>query len=164
MKAYLANGLFSEADRMFNEYLAKKLRKEIPNIDLYIPQEAAEINDKLVYADSKMIAEWDTQKLLESDILIAIIDGVEVDSGVATEIGIFSTTKRPMFVLYSDVRQQGRDNQKKIQALIEDGTESQFFYRNLFLIGTIKNNNGIIFDNSDDLVQAVKEYVEGESN
>lgn len=87
-----------------------------------------------------------------------------MDSGVATEIGIFSTTKRPMFVLYSDVRQQGRDNQKKIQALIEDGTESQFFYRNLFLIGTIKNNNGIIFDNSDDLVQAVKEYGEGESN
>jgi nucleoside 2-deoxyribosyltransferase len=162
MKAYLANGLFNEADRMFNEYLARKLREQIPNIDLFVPQESAEINDKSAYADSKMIAEWDTRKLLESDILIAIIDGVEVDSGVATEIGIFSTTKRPMFVLYSDVRQQGRDNQKKIQALIEDGTESQFFYRNLFLIGTIKNNNGKIFDNSDELVKAVKEYVEGE--
>ena len=161
MKAYLANGLFNEADRMFNEYLARKLRKQIPNINLFVPQEAAEINDKSAYADSKMIAEWDTKKLLESDILIAVIDGVEVDSGVATEIGIFSTTKRPIFVLYSDVRQQGRDNEKKIQALIKDGTESQFFYRNLFLIGTIKNNNGMIFDNSDDLVKAIKEYVEG---
>ena len=161
MKAYLANGLFSEADRMYNSHLAKLLRTEFEDLDLFVPQEAGEINDKNSFADSKMIAEWDTKKLLESDFLICVLDGIEIDSGVSTEIGIFSTTGRPIIGLYTDIRQHGRDNQKKIQALIEDGTENQFMYRNLFTIGVIKNN-GTIVDNTDSMLQWAKRIIEGE--
>lgn len=155
MKAYLANGLFSIGDRYVNEVIARELRAAIPQIDLYVPQENDAINDKNTYADSLAIAEADLNSLKESDVLIAVIDGVEIDSGVAAEIGAFSMLNRPIVALFSDVRQQGRTNSKKIDALIADGTENQFIYRNLFVVGLIKQN-GVIASTIEEVVEQVK--------
>ena len=157
MKAYLANGLFSIGDRYVNEQIANAVRAAIPSIDLYVPQENAAINDKNSYANSLAIAQADMASLKESDVLIAVIDGVEIDAGVAAEIGAFSMLNRPIVALYSDVRQQGRTNEQKIQALIADGTENQFMYRNLFVIGLIKQQ-GIIVSSIEEVVQAVQQY------
>lgn len=145
MKAYLANGLFSKSDIMFNSYIATVIRDEYKSLDLFLPQES-EINDKNGYADSIMIADMDTKHLLESDVLIAVIDGVEIDAGVATEIGIFSTTGRPIIAIYTDIRQMGTQNELKINALKSDSVENQFAYRNLFTIGVIKKNGVIVND------------------
>lgn len=155
MKAYLANGLFSIGDRYVNEVIARELRAAIPQIDLYVPQENDAINDKNAYADSLAIAEADLNSLKESDVLIAVIDGVEIDSGVAAEIGAFAMLNRPIVALLSDVRQQGRTNTKKIDALIADGTENQFIYRNLFVVGLIKQN-GVIASTIEEVVEQVK--------
>lgn len=155
MKAYLANGLFSIGDRYVNEQIAKALREAVDGIALYVPQENDAINDKSSYADSLAIAAADLAHLQESDVLIAVLDGVEVDSGVAAEIGVFSTFNRPIVALFSDVRQQGRENEKKIQALVEDGLENQFIYRNLFVVGLIKQN-GVIVSTIEQLVDEVK--------
>ena len=156
MKAYLANGLFSIGDRYVNEVIAQKLREAIPQIDLYVPQENDAINDKNSYADSLTIARADLEGLKASDVLIAVIDGVEIDSGVAAEIGAFSMLNRPIVALFSDVRQLGRTNAKKIDALIADGTENQFIYRNLFVVGLIKEN-GVIVSTVEEVVEAVKQ-------
>ena len=158
MKAYLANGLFSIGDRYVNERIAAELRKAVGGIELYVPQENDAINDKSAYADSLAIAAADLAHLEESDVLIAVLDGVEVDSGVAAEIGVFSTFNRPIIALFSDVRQQGRDNAKKIDALVEDGTENQFIYRNLFVVGLIKRN-GVIVGTIEELAAEVKRHV-----
>ena len=157
MKAYLANGLFSIGDRLVNELVAKEIRKVLPEIELYVPQENDAINDKQSFADSLAIAEADMEKLQESDVLIAVIDGIEIDSGVAAEIGVFSTYNRPIIALFSDVRQMGRDNQQKINALIGDGTENQFIYRNLFVVGIIKRN-GVIVSTVEEAVESVQRY------
>lgn len=155
MKAYLANGLFSMGDRYTNEVLATAVREAVPGIELYVPQENGAINDKSAYADSLAIAHADMEKLEESDVLIAVLDGVEIDSGVAAEIGAFSMLKRPIIGVFTDVRQQGRDNSKKIDALVADGLENQFIYRNLFVVGLIKNR-GCIVSSVEDLVKQVK--------
>ncbi|MEY8415276.1 nucleoside 2-deoxyribosyltransferase [Tissierella praeacuta] len=160
MKAYLANGLFSMGDRLLNSLIASKVRKEIKGIDLYVPQENGAINDKSLYADSIAIAKADIDKLKESEFLIAVIDGVEIDSGVSAEIGAFYMMDKPIFALYTDVRQQGRDNSKKIEALINDSTENQFIYRNLFVIGLIKQRKGNIYSAVEDLVEGIKRYLE----
>lgn len=156
MKGYLANGLFSIGDKMLNEFIALKIRLDSPEIDLYSPQENGAINDKNGYADSLMIAQADTDKLKASDFLVAVIDGVEIDSGVAAEIGMFATTGKPIYALYSDSRQQGTDNINKINALTEDSTENQFVYRNLFVIGLIKNTSGGIFETVESLIEQLK--------
>ncbi|MEK4628340.1 nucleoside 2-deoxyribosyltransferase [Solibacillus sp. FSL R7-0682] len=158
MKAYLANGLFSIGDRYVNEIIADKLRTAMPSIELYVPQENDAINDKNAYANSLAIAQADIHSLKESDVLIAVIDGVEIDSGVAAEIGAFSMLNRPIVALFSDVRQLGRTNSKKIDALIADGTENQFIYRNLFVVGLIKQN-GVIVSTVEEAVEAVKKYL-----
>lgn len=155
MKAYLANGLFSLGDRYTNEVIAKAVRLAIPGIELYVPQENDAINDKSSYADSLTIAQADMEQLKVSDCLIAVLDGVEIDSGVAAEIGAFSMLNRPIIGVFTDVRQQGRDNTKKIDALIADGVENQFIYRNLFVVGLIKQN-GVIVSSIDELVEHMK--------
>lgn len=154
-KGYLANGLFGLGDRLINELVAKEVRTAVPGVDLYVPQENMAINDKSAYADSLAIASADIKALKESDFLVAVIDGVEIDAGVAAEIGAFSMLDRPIFGLYTDTRQQGRDNTKKIDALVADGTENQFMYRNLFVVGLIKQN-GMIVNSVEQLGEALK--------
>lgn len=148
MKAYFANALFSEADQMYNEYVVSEIRRNLPLLEVYLPQENPALNDKKGYADSRTIFHGDNEYLDDADILIAVLDGAEIDSGVAAEVGRFlahieneaemGASPRYVFGLYTDVRQQGRDNEKKIAALQADGTENQFFYRNLYVVGGIK--------------------------
>ncbi|MFF2797490.1 MULTISPECIES: nucleoside 2-deoxyribosyltransferase [Lysinibacillus] len=157
MKAYLANGLFSLGDRLVNEQLAAAIREAVPGIELYVPQENDAINDKTAYADSLAIAQADLEMLQNSDVLVAVLDGVEIDSGVAAEIGAFAMLNRPIVGVFTDVRQQGRDNMLKIEALVRDGIENQFVYRNLFVIGLIKRT-GVITTSIAEAVQAVEKY------
>lgn len=159
MKAYLANGLFGMGDRLMNDEIARRLRDTFPEMELYVPQENIALNDKNGYADSMQIAQGDDSYLLSSDFLIAVLDGVEIDSGVACEIGKFSMLGRPIFGLFTDIRQHGRSNEKKLDALVSDGLENQFVYRNLYVIGQIKlSNGGAILSSLDDLALAVQNH------
>jgi nucleoside 2-deoxyribosyltransferase len=157
MKIYFANGLFSAADFEFNAKIVAQLRNEIPGINIYLPQENAAINDKQAYADSKMIAEADTNELVASDLVIAVLDGITIDAGVASEIGVAYAKGIPMIGLYTDSRQQGASNNQKLAALAQIA-ENQFHYLNLYTTGLIKLN-GTIVNNVDDLVKATKPYL-----
>lgn len=156
-KVYYAAPLFSNMELLYNEYLVREIRQEFPNVDLYVPQEQGDINDKSQYADSMAIAKYDTDALLSSDLLIAILDGPTIDVGVATEIGVAYQAGIPILALYTDTRQQGADNQEKIEAL-QKLAESQFSYINLYTVGLIKMN-GKIYDNEEDLTQAIEDYI-----
>lgn len=157
MKGYLANRLFSNSDVMFNNYLSTLLRENIEGLELYVPQEEDSINDKSNYASAEMIAETDTQKLLDSDVLIAVIDGDTIDAGVASEIGVFYTTGKPIIGLYSDIRQFGYTNEDKVKSLQEIG-ENQFHYVNLYVTGLIKlssKGSGCVVNNIPSLLKEV---------
>lgn len=157
MKAYFANALFSQADFDFNAKLAAQIRQALPELQLYVPQENAAINDKNAYADAKMIAQADTDYVLAADFMVAILDGPTIDVGVASEIGVAYARHIPIFALYTDSRQQGATNAKKLDALQVVG-ENQFHYLNLYTVGLIKLN-GEIFANSDALVTALTNFV-----
>ena len=137
-----------------NAEIAKALRAADDTLQLYVPQENDAINDKEAYANSAQIAQADLAALRDSDLLVAVIDGVEIDSGVAAEIGAFSMLGRPIVALCSDVRQQGTSNKQKIEALQQDALENQFIYRNLFVVGLIKEN-GVIVSTIEDIVREV---------
>jgi nucleoside 2-deoxyribosyltransferase len=149
---------------MFNELIAKEIRNAFKGIKLYVPQENFEINDKNAYADSMMIAAGDDKCLLTADFVIAVLDGVEIDSGVACEIGVATALRKPVFALCTDTRQLGTENQNKIDALIEDPIENQFIYRNLYVIGKIKNSGGSISATINDLILAIKDYYQNYQN
>ena len=157
MKIYFANALFSQAELNYNAQLAAKIRQLDQTINLYLPQENDSINDKQAYADSKMIAQADTEKLLASDLMVAVLDGLSIDNGVASEIGVAYAKEIPIIGLYTDTRQQGSSNQQKLQALGQIA-ENQFHYVNLYTTGLIKLN-GTIVNSEADLLEAVKKYL-----
>lgn len=160
---YFAAPLFSQSDLAYNDYLVKTIREIDNDLTIYVPQENADINDKTSYADSQMIALADTEEVLKSDLMIALLDGVTIDAGVASEIGVAYATGIPIIGLYTDSRQQGADNGKKIAAL-QVPAENQFHYLNLYTVGLIKLN-GLIVTSEEDLVKQIKLFLESsESN
>lgn len=155
-KAYFASPLFSEMEILFNTMVVDEIRKTYPTLEMYVPQEQ-DFNDKSSYADSKIIAKADTDALLASDVLIAVLDGAIIDVGVASEIGVAYQAGIPILGLYTDSRQKGADNPKKIEALSEIA-ESQFSYINLYTVGLVKLN-GEIVDSTERLVVTLEKYL-----
>lgn len=158
---YLAAPLFSEAEINYNNFIADKIRSTFGDkVSLYNPCENSEINDKSQYADSGEIFQADKVHLDDADILIASLDGLVIDPGVAAEIGYYYTKERPILGLYTDSRQGHNDNQLKIDALEEVG-ESQFSYVNLFVVGQLKER-GPIIQSTDELIYELSILLEDE--
>lgn len=156
-KAYFASPLFSSMELKYNASLVSEIRQAYPDLEVYLPQEQGDINDKSSYADSMMIAKADTDALLASDALIAVIDGITIDAGVASEIGVAYQAGIPIIGLYTDSRQEGSDNKDKIEALGQLG-ESQFSYVNLYTVGLIKLQ-GILVNSESLLIDSIKNYI-----
>lgn len=157
MKLYFAAPLFAASDLRNNAELVASIRQQYPQLEIYLPQENAAINDKSAYADSKMIALADTEKVLESDLMIALLDGLTIDAGVASEIGVAYAKGIPVLGLYTDSRQQGADNQQKLAAL-QTVAENQFHYVNLYTVGLIKLN-GEIYSSEAALLAGLADYL-----
>lgn len=152
MKIYFAAPMFAESERLYNQMIVDQIREEYPKVAIYLPQENLAINDKTAYANSEMIALADTEKVLESQLMIAILDGLSIDAGVASEIGVAYAKGIPVLGLYTDSRQQGGEHPKKIAALNEVG-ENQFHYLNLYTTGLIKLNGTILTSKQDLLAE-----------
>ncbi|MGM0212650.1 nucleoside 2-deoxyribosyltransferase [Enterococcus sp. AZ109] len=151
---YFAGPMFTQSDLRYNEYLVKKIRALSSEITVYLPQENEAINDKSAYADSKMIALADTEEVLKSDLMVAVLDGITIDAGVASEIGVAYAKGIPVIALYSDTRQQGADNSQKLEALATPA-ENQFHYLNLYTVGLVKLN-GEVVSTEDAMLDAIK--------
>ena len=153
LKIYFASPLFTDMERDYNKNVVDKIRFLFPNtVDVYLPQENDAINDKSGYADSQMIAIADTKELLEADLVIAVLDGITIDAGVASEIGIAYQHGIDIIGLYTDSRQGTFGNKDKIKAL-DIVAESQFSYINLYTVGLIKSAFGVhkfVLDNHND--------------
>ena len=154
---YFASPMFSEGDLAYNRYVKELILKDFPDINVHLPQEVESINDKEAYADSIMIAQADTQAVLESDIMIAVLDGLVIDPGVASEIGIAFQADIPILGIYSDTRQQGASHPKKLEAL-QEIAESQFSYINLYTVGLVKQK-GEIVSSAKELVKILPNYL-----
>jgi len=158
LKVYLANGLFTQGDRDYNDKIYDALIKE--GFEVYAPQKNLAINDKKKSAPSGPIYEGDTEKLKWCDVLLAVLDGQ--DLGVATEIGIvagwneISNTKRKIIGIYTDVRDMSITNseEKNIDGS-KDIAECQYPYINLYTIGAIKKH-GVVVNNIDSAIQYLK--------
>ena len=95
IQVYLAGSMFCEADRLYNALLAQKIRERVGDkIDLYVPQENLSINDKTKCANSHDIFWGDYNRLQNTDIFIARIDGDIPPSGTSAEIGIMSQRRQ----------------------------------------------------------------------
>ncbi|MCZ7395701.1 MAG: nucleoside 2-deoxyribosyltransferase [Candidatus Methanoperedens sp.] len=100
---YLAAPLFSEAEHDFN----RKLRDEIKyaGFAVFLPQEDS--NNVRAENRQKIIFNKNLAAIEGSDIIVAVIDGTDVDSGTAWEIGYAFAKNKPVIGLRTDFRTLG---------------------------------------------------------
>ena len=101
MKVFLAAPLFSEAERDFNSKVAKRLRDK--GFQVWLAQESPFIH-KGTSKEKEKIYEEDISVLKACDVVVAILDGVEVNSGVAFEMGYAVALGKPVIGLKTDHR------------------------------------------------------------
>ena len=101
MKVFLAAPLFSEAERGFNAKIAKRLREK--GFEVWLAQETSFIQHD-THKEKTAIYEGDISALNASDAVVAILDGAEVDAGVAYEMGYAKALEKPIIGLKTDYR------------------------------------------------------------
>ena len=101
MKVFLAAPLFSEAEREFNSKIARRLREN--GFEVWLAQEAPFIQQGS-HKEKKMIYEGDILALKTCDVVLAVLDGLEVDAGVAYEMGYAKALGKPIIGLRTDYR------------------------------------------------------------
>jgi nucleoside 2-deoxyribosyltransferase/predicted secreted protein len=104
-RVYLAAPLFSDAERSYNAALADLLRQHA--FDVYVPQDAGDDTPTRGLPEHARIYERNRQVLCGADMVVAVIDGADADSGTAWEMGYAAAKAKPVFALRTDFRRVG---------------------------------------------------------
>lgn len=100
---YLAAPLFSLAERNFNRQLAQALWAE--GFLVLLPQERTNNFRRLDGSVDLSGLALDCADLANSlDIMVAIVDGSDVDSGTALEVGMRHSHRKPILAVRTDFR------------------------------------------------------------
>jgi nucleoside 2-deoxyribosyltransferase/predicted secreted protein len=108
-RIYLAAPLFSEAERLFNASVARLLRDHL--FEVHLPQEAGDDSDIRDIREQERLFLSNKTALEDSDVIIAIIDGADADSGTAWEMGYAFAREKPVIALRTDFRRVGHHEQ-----------------------------------------------------
>lgn len=161
VKIYIASHFFNAAMFDWTEKLAKFIEKEC-DVDLYVPQRNASINDKknndAIITDIA-ISQADTKELKSSNILLACLDGLTIDDGVAGEImahGVMAELEEEYGI---------RNFPRRIIGVITDmrylGTGENKLYRNLMIIGKVKEHGQLIitYPGDDNYLYEIRDLI-----
>lgn len=103
IKIYVAGPLFSVAERDFNSALAAALETRIPKSTVSLPQEYAKtIVGQTGFAEDMF--DYSLRSILNSDVVVAILDGPDVDAGTCVEIGYAYAYGKPIIGVRTDLR------------------------------------------------------------
>jgi nucleoside 2-deoxyribosyltransferase len=109
---YLSGPLFSQAEIMWagnvKAFLEKKLGAEV-----VWPHEISSGSPLDIFKAN-------LQALKECDIMVALLDGPQVDDGTAWEIGYFYALERVILGVRTDLRRAGEAPESKVNAMIEN--------------------------------------------
>jgi len=106
---YLAAPLFSEAECAYNLSIAGHLRKNF--FEVYLPQEAGDDSHIRNKEEQVRIFSENLKALENADIIVAIIDGADADSGTAWEMGYAYAHNKPVIAVRTDFRKAGMHEQ-----------------------------------------------------
>jgi nucleoside 2-deoxyribosyltransferase len=113
MKVFIAGPLFSQAEREFNLKVDEYLRGH--GFETFLPQRDVGRLDELLAKEGgrayRAIFEQDLKGLDQADAVVAILDGPDVDSGTAFEIGYAFAKGKPVIGLKTDMRVFAKDEE-----------------------------------------------------
>jgi len=108
VKIYFAAPLFTQAERYWNQQLADILSMEAANLQIFLPQVDADVLLPNGQLDLSSVYSHCIQGVDEADVLVAILDGADVDSGTAFECGYAFAKGKPIIGIRTDIR-EGED-------------------------------------------------------
>jgi len=104
LKVYLAAPLFTQTERTFNRALAALLEEELAGAEVRLPQDfkvSGSFNEKRNFRHlfRRCLESIDT-----ADVVVAILDGADADSGTAFEVGYAYARRVPVVAVRTDYR------------------------------------------------------------
>lgn len=113
LRIFIAGPLFSQAEREFNLKVEEHLRKH--GYETFLPQRDVGKLDELLAKEGReayrTIFKRDLEGLEKADVVVAILDGPDVDSGTAFEIGYAFARGKPVVGLKTDMRWFAREEE-----------------------------------------------------
>lgn len=101
LRACIAGPLFTSGDRWYLEYIDDCCTEL--GYSTYLPHRDAGICSSSGAGSDRFFAA-DRAGLLEADVVVAVLNGPDVDSGVAWEIGFAYASKKPIVGIVDDTR------------------------------------------------------------
>lgn len=123
MKIYQAGPLFSEAERAWHKNFKEKL--EGSGFSVVWPGELIRQEDIAFWGKDapQKIMELDRDTLLSCDVVVALLDGSQVDDGTSWEIGFAYAKGIPIIGVRTDFRNGGDTGFGSVNAMIEGSVE-----------------------------------------
>jgi nucleoside 2-deoxyribosyltransferase/predicted secreted protein len=104
-RVYLAAPLFSEAERQYNLTVAHVLKENFFHV--FLPQENGDISAARDEQAHEQIYRANMRAIESADLIVAVIDGADADSGTAWEMGYATAKGKSVIALRTDFRQVG---------------------------------------------------------
>ncbi|WP_440949535.1 nucleoside 2-deoxyribosyltransferase [Methanosphaerula subterraneus] len=114
-RVYLAAPLFSEGERVYNRLIRDQLVRA--GQEVHLPQEIGDDLSSRDLGTTRAIFSENLAALCESDLVVAVIDGADADSGTAWEIGFAYARGIPVIALRTDFRLVGAD--ERVNLMLE---------------------------------------------
>ena len=105
MRIYLAASLFSQVERRWNRALARGLEERIVGAQVLLPQDFQFGQSYNNPKDFPRIFRACLDKVREADVMVAVLDGPDVDSGTALEMGVAYERGIPIVGIRTDYRE-----------------------------------------------------------
>lgn len=87
MKIYLAASLFTRLERRWNRELANALRVALPGLDIALPQDFTTGYEESDDRHNGALFRLCVEGIDSADAVVALLEGDEIDSGTAWEVG-----------------------------------------------------------------------------
>lgn len=144
---YIAGPMFSEAEKAFLEQIVNTLAASAgldPLADFFLPhRDGAELGKG---STRREILEMDLRNLTSASVVVALLDGQDVDSGTCIELGYAYAKDKKIFGILTDFR-----------SYCTSDTEPH--RPNLMVWGTCEKG-ATLFHNITDLTNSFREYLE----
>jgi nucleoside 2-deoxyribosyltransferase/predicted secreted protein len=118
-RVYVAAPLFSEAERVYNVTLANLLREHL--FEVYLPQETGDDTDTRMKTEQSRIFLKNKDELDHADLVVAVIDGADSDSGTAWEMGYVYAHNKPVIAIRTDFRRAG--THERVNLMLEESSK-----------------------------------------
>jgi nucleoside 2-deoxyribosyltransferase len=111
-RIYLSGPLFSQAEIAWGGRIKTLLEIGLKNVKIVWPHEIATGSAEKVF-QTNLLA------MNECDLMVAILDGPQVDDGTAWEVGYFFSQGKRIVGLRTDFRRAGEAEKSRVNLMVE---------------------------------------------